>query len=173
MVKFGFEDNISPNLYIDILSKLSAPEVSIHKNYKIPIVFVLMDEDIKYGNTNISALKDDNGIAIKNVIAFGEQSFGIGRKSKRIQVPLEIAFARTVHSAQGITAKQSLVFTPTKENERIFAPFLAYVALSRVGSLKQLLLLELLTVKHFSINYNLRVSIEKEYNRLRKIINIF
>ena len=131
-----------------------------------------MDEDVKYGYTYISALSDNNGESIKNVVAFGEQKFSIGQKAQRIQLPLTIAFARTIHSAQGITAKQSLVFAPTKQNARIFAPFLAYVALSRIGSIKQLLLLDFLYPKHFSIRNELKNAIEKEYDRLRNIVNI-
>lgn len=173
VIKFGFDDNIDRALYNEQFCKLPAHEISVKQNYKIPIVFVQMDDDISYDNIHISALKNENNEFIKNVVAFGETTFSLGRNIQRIQLPLTLAFARTVHSAQGITAKQSLVFAPTPPNQRIFTPFLAYVAVSRVGALINLLLLENLTQKHFLINIDLRVAIEKEYARLRNLTNLW
>jgi hypothetical protein len=149
------------------LNHLSATEISIHKDYIIPIVLVKMDDTIIVAN-----IKLNDSIYGDNVISFSERPFEVLAKCDRYQLPLKIAFARTTHSAQGITATESLVYIPFTPFDKQFAPFLAYVAVSRVGEMKRLFLLHPLTRKHFEISDLKRNCIEKEYKRLRSIVNI-
>ena len=61
VIKFGFDESIkNPNLYKKQFKKLSAPSISINEHYKIPVVYVKMDHDIKYGNNNFITVFDNN-----------------------------------------------------------------------------------------------------------------
>jgi hypothetical protein len=59
---------------------------------------------------------------------------------------------------------------------KIKRPFISYVALSRIGSINQLHILEnndiKLTYRHFEIVESIQIPIKNEYERLRNIINI-
>jgi hypothetical protein len=116
----------------DKFNNKTAPEISISRGYQIPTVFIEMDDFIHYGPNNISIFSDK-----ENIIAFTEKSFYLPeiKKITRLQLPLDIAFARTIHSAQGVTAKEDIVYAVPEKN---FCECLSYVALSRGGSLEQI-----------------------------------
>ena len=165
--KFGFSNNITSqsNAYRNIFNNKTAPEIAITGAYQIPTVFIEMDDLIHYGPNNISYFND-----FENVIAFTEKKFFLPTFSKlsRSQLPFDIAFARTIHSAQGVTAKEDVVYSVPEKN---FCEFLSYVALSRCGSLTQLHLFgRYLTKAHFSIPEAMKNAIEAEYLRLKTII---
>ena len=166
VVKFGFSNNIinSVNDYRDTFNNKTAPEIAISNGYQIPTVFVEMDDFIHYGPNNVSIFPDK-----ENIIAFTENTSYIPnfKTIARKQLPLDIAFARTIHSAQGVTAKEDVVyFVPKKK----FCKFLSYVAMSRAGSLKQIHLLgENLQKHHFEIDNDTRNAIIDEYYRLQHL----
>ena len=167
VVKFGFSNDIvnSSNHYRDKFSNKIAPEIAITNGYKIPTVFVEMDDFIHYGPNNVSIFPEQ-----QNVIAFTENKFYLPTFSMitRKQIPLDIAFARTIHSAQGVTAKEDIVYFVPNKN---FCQFLSYVALSRVGSLNQVHLVgQYLTKDHFHIPEKMRDAIENEYLRLKNLL---
>jgi len=171
VIKFGFHNNIVnvSNHYRNTFNNKTGPEIAITKNYQLPTVFVEMDDFIHYGPNNISIFPNQ-----QNIIAFTEKKFylpSLNKENKGIvrnQIPLDIAFARTVHSSQGVTAKEDIVyFVPHKS----FCEFLSYVALSRAGSLKQIHLLNnYLTKKHFEIHEKTKNEIEQEYLRLKNLL---
>ena len=166
MVKFGFSNNIvkCSNDYRNTFNNKTAPEISIEKGYQIPTVFIEMDDFIHYGPHNVSICSDQ-----ENIIAFTEEIFYLPTFTTmtRTQIPLDIAFARTIHSAQGITAKEDVVYSVPEKN---FCEFLSYVALSRAGSLKQIHLIgQYLNKNHFQIPQKMKDAIEKEYLRLKNI----
>jgi len=166
VVKFGFSNSIvdCSNNYRNTFNNKTAPQISITKGYQIPTVFVEMDDFIHYGPNNVSIFSEK-----ENIIPFTEKIFYIPTFAKitRLQIPLNIAFARTIHSAQGVTAIEDVVYSVPKKN---FCEFLSYVALSRVGSLKQIHLFgQYLTKAHFQIPQNMKDAIENEYLRLKNI----
>lgn len=165
--KFGISNTIInvSNHYRDFFKNKTAPEISISERYQIPTVFVEMDDFIHYGPNNVSVLFDK-----ENIIAFTEKSYYLPKMNatSRSQLPLDIAFARTIHSAQGVTAKEDVVYAVPEKN---FCEFLSYVSLSRGGSLDQIHLFgNYLNQKHFHIPQDMKNAIEKEYLRLRNII---
>jgi hypothetical protein len=99
VIGFGFRKNKNNK---NIFQNMTAPQISLHKKYEIPTVFVQMDDDIKYGSINISALKNDQNLPYKNVIAFNAVKIRINQYFFRIQIPLIVSHARSIHSAQGI-----------------------------------------------------------------------
>jgi len=82
--------------------------------------------------------------------------------AKRIQFPLQNAFALTVHKTQGITLPHSTLSL----DESIFACGQAYVAMSRFPSWDKL------DITSFSIN-SIKTDrhVLKEYERLQNIYN--
>ena len=164
VVKFGYHNTITNNdlIYRELFKNKSAPEISINENYKFPVVFVELDNNIQIGFDNISVFENT-----PNIITFSEQDFKVFKHYTRTQLPFDIAFARTIHSAQGVTAIEDIVYSVPVRN---FCAFLSYVALSRCGSLKQLHLLgNYLNLAHFEIKKEIKDAIENEYQRLREI----
>jgi hypothetical protein len=164
VVKFGYNSTITNNhlYYRELFKDKSAPEISINEKYRFPVVFVELDNNIQIGSTNISVFENT-----PNIIAFSEKDFKLFKHYTRTQLPLDIAFARTIHSAQGVTAIEDIVYSVPVTN---FCNFLSYVALSRCGSLKQLHLLgNYLNKTHFEISKEKKDAIENEYQRLREI----
>jgi hypothetical protein len=92
--------------------------------------------------------------------------FQSGQKHiKRIQLPLILAFALTVHKAQGLTKEYVLFVASSK----LFARALAYVALSRCVSLEGLYIIGgKITTRHFKQTFSNEDSVIKaETTRLR------
>jgi|Transcript_4311 ATP-dependent exoDNAse (exonuclease V) alpha subunit len=87
-------------------------------------------------------------------------------KYLRTQLPLQPAFASTVHKAQGVTAKYGIVFSPSPSENSSMAMGLEYVALSRAKCLADILLLAPIRTTHFTSHANMRDSIRSEYARL-------
>jgi hypothetical protein len=88
----------------------------------------------------------------------------------REQLPLRLARARTVHSAQGQTADE-VVFapTPTASGMKPFDFGLAYVALSRVRTMLGLWMTNKLEGIHFTAHNGCCALIDREYARLRAL----
>ena len=168
VIKFGFDFQYNDR-QINKLSKLTSSDISIHSEYHmLKYIFVQMDDDIHYGNELLSIMNE-----IPNVVVFTPKLFSIHcDKFNRYQFPLLNAHARTVHSAQGITAKQSVIFQAFLFFEKVFTFALCYVALSRIGKMLQLHLLENIKERDINIPDSYKFAIEKEYKRLHKIINI-
>jgi hypothetical protein len=92
-----------------------------------------------------------------------------GRKFRREQLPLRLARARTIRSAQGMTCDE-VVFAPTPRppNKPPFEFALAYVALSRGRTLAGIWLLNhALEEWHFTCKKTCCSFIGEEYARLR------
>ena len=130
-------------------------------NREIPIVFVQMDQD--------------NGISVSHtkqaVIPFAAIPSDVDITHNRIsytrhQLPLIPAHCQTIHSAQGLTAKDDVVIEPSPNYP--FAMALEYVAISRVTSLRHLHLLHRVKETHFTSHNQSRQMISNEMERLRK-----
>jgi hypothetical protein len=81
------------------------------------------------------------------------------QKCSRTQLPIIPAFACTIHKAQGLTLKKAVVDC----GPSIFKGGMAYTALSRVRSLKDIILLEFEPKKIFCAP-----SVEEEFRRLEE-----
>ena len=128
---------------------------------EIPIVFVQMDQDndISVSHTKpaviqFSAIPSDVDITHNRVTY------------TRYQLPLIPAHCQTIHSAQGLTAKDDVVIEPSPNYP--FAMALEYVAISRVTSLRHLHLLHRVKETHFTSHSQSRQMITDEMERLRE-----
>ena len=124
-------------------------------NREIPIVFVQMNQDnrISVSHTTFTAIPSDISIT-QNRISY-----------TRHQLPLILAHCQTIHSAQGLTAKDDVVIEPSPKYP--FAMALEYVAISRVTSLRNLHLLRPVKDIHFTSHNESRQMIANEMERLR------
>src|SRR5207244_9764281 len=113
----------------------------------------MFDEDICNGTVGvITRLADGENVKVtfptfdsmvKIVVQKETSYFEIdGKRASRKQFPLQDAFSLTVHKTQGL----SLPHVTISIDENIFAEGQAYVALSRVGSLENLL-------THFEVRF--------------------
>ena len=84
----------------------------------------------------------------------------------RWQVPLAPAAAITTHKAQGITAKNGVVYSPSTK-ARPFPRGLEYVAISRCPNVNMLFLLHHLRETHFTSYCGEIVEINECYERFR------
>src|SRR6266511_6369194 len=85
-------------------------------------------------NVEVTFLRFDS--VVKIVVQKETSYFEIdGKRASRKQFPLQDAFSLTVHKTQGLT----LPHVTISIDENIFAKGQAYVTLSRVGSLENLL----------------------------------
>jgi hypothetical protein len=87
-----------------------------------------------------------------------------GTSFLRWQLPLAPAHARTIHSAQGVTAHYGAVVDPGSKS---FAG--DYVAMSRVKKLIDLILLNPVCYDYFNRDPQKRQQIEAEYARLEEL----
>ena len=137
-------------------------------NREIPVVFVQMDL-----RTGCSIDTDNNGgnIAVNNLIPVCAIASitKIQNKYTRWQLPLLPAHARTVHSAQGITATEGAIIYPISMGLKHFARALEYVMTSRPTSADDIYLMEPLTLQHFNDFNHSRACIREEYSRLRTL----
>jgi len=137
---------------------------------EIPIVLVQFDappEDKQEGK------KDKSGISISakipNLIPIGPIDsmcpITVGGYSYvRRQLPLLPAFARSIHSIQGVTAYDGAVVDP---KTKFFAG--PYVAISRARSLDAVFLTEAVTEENFIVDSDYRKVVESEYKQLRNL----
>lgn len=133
----------------------------------IVVVFVQMDEDV-------GITCDISDTPVPNLVPFVRlaSKFPIKEEMKRSQFPLLLAFARTTHSAQGITAKHGVVMHPMMPTGSIFARGLEYVMISRACRIEDVFLMDALFPIHFK-NKKFEKScarIRAEYERLELLI---
>lgn len=123
---------------------------------------------IKFFNEKVG--KNSDGIQLKDglrAIRIKPKSltFNInevdGVKCKRTQLPLVEAFAVTIHKSQSLTLDRAVIDCGSS----IFAPGMAYTALSRVRKLTDLILLKFDASKLEKINE----SVAQEYQRLHSL----
>ena len=134
-------------------------------NKEIPVVFVQMDLD-----TGCTVDKPKNGTdPVPNLIPFCAipADSKLLNKYIRWQLPLLSAHARTVHSAQGMTATNGAILYPNAIGARHFARALEYVMMSRPTTHENIYLMSPLTLEHFNDYVYLRACIRNEYIRLR------
>ena len=132
----------------------------------IVVVFVQMDDDI-------GITCDKSATPIPNLVPFVRTPCIEKLKSVffRLQFPLLLAFARTTHSAQGITAKHGVVMYPTMNIGKIFARGLEYVMISRACRIEDVFLMDPLLEIHFNNKKFIRSidRIRAEYVRLEAL----
>lgn len=149
---------------IRFLFKKEPPPSKAKKPYSeqplrdIPIVLVQMDATLDY-----TCLP-----GTPNVVPIKAATTHLWEKVSRIQLPLAIAHASTIHSVQGITAEYGIVLDPPTAYN---AQGLAYVACSRPRRLEDLWLLGPLHKKHFEYGKESYKRIAKEYERLKALHN--
>ena len=90
------------------------------------VVFITFDN---YEGPTINALDGTKVVPIVPIRRTWESKSG--RKCSRLQVPICLAWAITVHKSQGLTLEKSKIDLGSKE----FAAGLSFVAVSRVRSL--------------------------------------
>jgi hypothetical protein len=135
-------------------------EMANEENREIPIVFVQMDQDNNVSISTKRAIVSFAAISSDADIKHNSISY------TRYQLPLTPAHCQTIHSAQGLTAKDDVVIEPSPSNP--FAMALEYVAISRVTSLRNLHMLNSVKPIHFTSHPNYRVMIANEMERLRQ-----
>ena len=83
---------------------------------------------------------------------------------QRLQFPITLAWACTVHKVRGLTLNE-VVVTAQLRNQKSFNPRQIYVALSRVTSFQGLYILGDIEDKHIKAN----PKVHFEYQRLRQL----
>ena len=83
---------------------------------------------------------------------------------QRLQFPITLAWACTVHKVRGLTLNE-VVVTAQLRNQKSFNPRKIYVALSRVTSFQGLYILGDIEDKHIKAN----PKVHFEYQRLRQL----
>lgn len=84
----------------------------------------------------------------------------------RLQIPLELCHASTVHSCQGATAQSPGGVVYNRTDRHLFASGLTYVAISRCQSIMDLILQQPVAAKHFRTHEKVLDAISEEYKRL-------
>jgi len=145
-----------------LISSVPVPlikDFQIHGSREIPIVLVQMDQ-LSYCATNIlpfaAEIDEDHPLKTNGKVFY------------RKQLPLELAYASTVHKYQGLTAQFDVIVDPARNP---FAMGLEYVAISRTKSLKHLHFIRPLEAHHFESN-RFKKDLElvhKEYSRLEML----
>lgn len=133
--------------------------------HSIEVIFVKMDEVYNGLTCDLSTtLPVSNLIPIVRMTS----STKINGKFFRRQFPISIAFARTVHSAQGITSVAGVVAYP---QIRIFARGLEYVMISRATTMDNIILMSPLLPVHFN---NRRYEKDREIirNEYYRLVNL-
>jgi hypothetical protein len=165
VVGFGFKGN-GPTIAMPPSSRLQ-DFMDADSGYEIPVIFVKMDK--------VDATIDINpveGQRIKGIIPFVAESTkdqtvkANGRSFHRIQLPLLLAHASTVHKFQGLTAVSDIVIEPA---ERVFVIRRDYVALSRATDIERIFLSKQVRSKNFSSHSDKRQLVAREYCRLRSL----
>jgi ATP-dependent exoDNAse (exonuclease V) alpha subunit len=132
----------------------------------IVTVFVQMDDDI-------GITCDKSTSPVPNLVPFVRLASGYSLSNgfKRSQFPLLLAFARTTHSAQGITAKHGVVMHPMMPIGSIFARSLEYVMISRACRIEDVFLMDALLLIHFKNKKFCKAYaiIRAEYERLESL----
>ena len=110
-----------------------------------------------------SILSEERCVSIIPITSTGDV---LGANYERQQLPLKLAWSITIHKSQGLTLDKAWVNLGSKEN----CAGLAYVALSRVRTLSDLLVepmtLERLQAVARTSNYAYRIKEEERLNNL-------
>lgn len=138
-------------------SDFQPPLASVNSR-PLPIVLVQLDETVGY--TCVPG--------VSNVVPIVAESFQLTESVDRLQLPLVLAHACTIHSVQGLTAEHGVTLVPASKYN---AQGLMYVACSRVRNIEQLWLLGPLYKKHFEYGGDTFAKIAAEYKRLSTIRN--
>jgi len=151
--------------YVDEPPDQGTHQISL--NSEIPVVFVQMDLDTRCTIDSSSVI---GKVPIANLIPFCAIASDTKIKNKYIrwQLPLRPAHARTVHSAQGMTAIHGAILYPNALGAKHFARALEYVMTSRPTTNDDIYLMTPLTIDHFNYYDYQRACIRNEYSRLRK-----
>jgi hypothetical protein len=158
VVGFGFRDSKPPPAGIQSQSDyINGDDGNMRE---LPIVFVQMDH---LGDSKGSLSCDPKRPRVVPFVALPSRS-KLRRKYHRYQVPLVAAHCRTIHKAQGLTAKHGIVLEPSRGKP--FAMSLEYVAISRACCIEDVILLEPLRRDHITWHGGQRRSIVREYRRL-------
>jgi hypothetical protein len=158
VVGFGFRDSKPPPAGIQFQSDyINGDDGNMRE---LPIVFVQMDH---LGDSKGSLSCDPKRPRVVPFVALPSRS-KLRRKYHRYQVPLVAAHCRTIHKAQGLTAKHGIVLEPSRGKP--FAMSLEYVAISRACCIEDVILLEPLRRDHITWHGGQRRSIVREYRRL-------
>ena len=129
---FGWEDGIVQDPPIPVSS-------TDNMYNQPPILFVQMDH---YKGTSLSP-------TIPNLVSFVFKKRTLADTYSRWQYPLAISHCRTVHSIQGLTAKQGAIVYPTPSGPP-FCRGSEYVACSRPTRTEDLWLMGPLYLEHFN-----------------------
>lgn len=169
-------ENLEPILYLAIGAK-----VMLNKNLWISVGLVngatsIVTDIVLRPDTSMPMFIMVNfdkyiGPRINNAVPIApfECKFNLnGHECKRIQIPLNISFAITIHKSQGLTLDSAVVDIGDSESNYLG---LSYVALSRVRSINNLALTKVYDYnKRFKemSNYN---SMRLRNNEIRSLIN--
>ena len=143
-------------------------DLSSHKD---PTVLYIKFDDVKAGEISINTSTDsfarqNHVVPIEPVLA--KIKLRPGKPSspeiQRVQFPVPLAWACTIHKVQGLTL-ENIVVSLELRKQQFFNYGQIYVALSRATSLKGLFILGKLESKRIKANSKV-----KEYNRLRNLI---
>ncbi|XP_066927647.1 ATP-dependent DNA helicase pif1-like [Clytia hemisphaerica] len=173
--KLGAKVMITSN--IDVEDKLCNGQmgtieyIKLNLERKVTHIYLRMDEDdigTKAKNNNDTYGRENNLVPIEKI----EKEFGVkpGRHRpsiKRIQFPLMLAWACTVHKVQGQTFSK-IVFNFDLYGQRYFNAGQVYVALSRVTSLQGLYLMGKFNTKAIRCD----TEATEEYNYMRENLSL-
>ena len=120
-------------------------------------------------NSSSSFARENNLVPIKPILARIKVRPGkpSSPEIQRLQFPLTLAWACTVHKVQGLTL-DNIVVSLDLRKQRCFNYGQVYVALSRATSLNGLYILGKLESKHIQAN----PKVQEEYERLREITSL-
>jgi hypothetical protein len=137
---------------------------------EIPVVFVQMD--VLGDSDKADTMKLTCMPGVPRVVPFVARPSMICLKHKyyRYQIPLAPAHCRTFHKAQGITAHNGVVVSPS--TNKPFAMGLEYVAVSRAKKMADVILTSPILEHHINSHGNVRRSIAAEYRRLFRSLTV-
>ncbi|VDI10927.1 ATP-dependent DNA helicase PIF1 [Mytilus galloprovincialis] len=115
------------------------------QNDEIRAVYVKFDHP-ESGKKHISKLAQTKSLPKDSVRISPVEEVLHGKNVTRKQLPLRLGWAATIHKVQGMTVKEIVVSL-----KRTFAPGMAYVALSRVSSLKEDITIALDSMESFHL----------------------
>ena len=172
--KLGAKVMITSN--IDVEDKLCNGQmgtieyIKLNHERKVTHIYLRMDED----DVGTKAKSNDTYGRVHNLVPIEkiEKEFGVkqGRHRpsiKRIQFPLMLAWACTIHKVQGQTFSK-IVFNFDLDGQRYFNAGQVYVALSRVTSLKGLYLMGKFSTKAIRCD----IEATEEYNYMRENLSL-
>jgi hypothetical protein len=143
-------------------------KIDVNSNNEPNLLYVNFDDE-KAGKTTIntssnSFAKQNNLVPIEPVLAKIKVRPGKASSPEiqRIQFPIALSWACTVHKVQGLTLEKVVISLNLKK-QRSFNYGQIYVALSRATSLQGLYILGEIKSKHIKVN----PKVNEEYERLR------